>query len=453
MRGVDAVVNWLRRQWQTDRRLVGVFTAINGLVLANAILHTPFTNYDALDHIEYIKVLSQGRLPGPDDTGEFFAAPLAYAPPALLAALGMRWGAVLKVAQLQNVLFSIGLTASLVALCRRLRPGDVASPLWVLVLLGTVPLYYKMFAFVRGEPLTAFLSVLLVERVVAYAPAAGRLRDALIIGAVAGAALLSKQWALFVVVPVFGWMLWRRMSMPHLAAAAMTAVVIGGGFYASLWARFGSPAAFINEPAPAFRLDNRTAYFYTGLGWPSVFTHPVREALDQDGEIPLLPLLYADGWGDYWCYWVVRGTRESGGWMSGDLVAAAAPALSNRDAMAPYLGRVNLAGLVPTMVMLSGVALALGARRGHESPKDVRLPAIVVIATMAGYFTLLIGYPDLGVKSGYQLHLLPFLALLGGIALLRLSARPRAAVQLIIVLAALHNAPVFVTRYWWLRHW
>lgn len=445
-------MNWIRRQWASDRRLVCVVLVVNGIVAINAVRHTPFTGYDALDHIEYVTVLSTGRLPGPDDTSQFFVAPLPYVAPAALTALGVRWGAVLKLAQMQNVLFSLGLSLALVQLCRHLRPGDRALPVWTLVLLGSVPMYYKMFAFVRGEPLTAFLSVLLVERIVAYARHGGRLRDAVVIGASAGMVMLSKQWGAFVVVPAVMWMMWRRVSFSHMAAAAVTAVVIAGPFYASLWARFGSMAAFNVAAAPTFRVDNRTVHFFTDVSWPAIVVHPVREAFDRGYGTPLLPLLYADAWGDYWCYWVVRGQRANGGWMSGELAAVAPPALSNREEMAPYLGRVNLAGLAPTLVMVAGVALAFRRRLEGQSAPTV-LMALIVMTTFAGYVTLLLAYPDLGLKSGYQLHALPFLALLGAMALAQAPPRLGAALRVMILLAALHNAPVFFTRYDWFQHW
>ncbi len=148
--------------------------------------------------MRYVDVLSHGRLPGPDESTEFFAAPLPYALPALLYAVGTdRWGVVVKAAQLQNVAWSIGLTLAL----------------WTLLLLGTLPVYYKTFAFVRGEPLAAFLAVVAVERSLSiWASQGARRGQWLGLGATLGLLMLAKQWGAFVVVAVALFTCWCALA-------------------------------------------------------------------------------------------------------------------------------------------------------------------------------------------------------------------------------------------------
>lgn len=445
------VVCLFRFDGALDRRLLALAVAINGIVLVNAILHSPFVGYDALDHLQNIRALAEGRWPSEEETREFFVPPLPYAAPAMLRAASVRWGYVIKLAQLQNVIWSIGLTLAVIAFCRRCRAGDRELPFWSLLFLGTLPLYYKMFAFVRGEPLLAFLSVLLVERAVAYAQSAGRGAAPLVtIGVIAGLCLLSKQWALFVVAPVGAWLWWQRPAeWRGLAAAAAIALLISGWFYASLHVRYGSVAAFNAPPAPSLRLANRPREFLLGTGWPAIVRGPVREALDDEhGITPLAPVLYADSWGDYYCYWVVYGIESgTGAWASGDNVPLD-PGLTNRFRIAAYLGRANIAGLAPTAMMCAGCLAGLRRLfvRSHVETAAAGLMAGIVLTTAAGFFVLLLWYPDLGHKPGYQLHVTALLAVLGA-RTLTIPTRLQALFKAAIVVAAVHNAPLFVTRF------
>jgi hypothetical protein len=150
-------------------------------------------------------------------------------------------------------------------------------------------------------------------------------------------------------------------------------------------------------------------------------------------------VLYSETWGDYFCYWAVRADAGAG-WLTGDNAIAAPAALSNRGAMAPFLGRANVAGLLPTVVMVAG--LAMFARH-----RGAGLLAAIVGVTLMGYLALLIAYPALDVKPGYQLHAAPLLAVLGALLLTQLPPWPRRLVQALVVAAAIHNAPLFVTHF------
>src|SRR5262245_53115878 len=126
--------------------LVGLYAAVNGLVLLNALLHDPRVAYDAGAHVRYVLALSALRFPTVADTHEYFNPPLSYLAPALVHALGMPLWATVKVAQLQNVAASLGLTYYLLRLCDAVRPGNASLKLLSLGLLGMLPVYYRSFA-------------------------------------------------------------------------------------------------------------------------------------------------------------------------------------------------------------------------------------------------------------------------------------------------------------------
>lgn len=470
---------WLalfHHEGRIDWALAGVFVGMNALVAVNAVLHSPFVGYDAADHLIYIEVLATGRLPTPVESGQFFAPPLPYIVPAMLHALrANRWGLVLKIAQAQNVAWSIALTLALVGLCRLWRPGDRRFAFWSLALLGTLPVYYKTFAFVRGEPLTAFLTVAAASATLALCGSSTASRGRWLgLGVLVGLLMLSRQWAAFVVVALLVFLAWcvyadpsrRRAYLLGGATAAMVGLAVCGWFYLLLHQRYGSAMAFNQAPGLLLSLAARPAEFYTRTGWPAIVTAPFREAFSPGDEARpwLWPVLYSETWGDYWGYWVVRGRDpETGAWVSGEPLAdlvARDPRATNRDATAPYLGRVNAVALVPTAILAVGLIAGIraacrvrrGARGADTEARGSLLATSIVMVSCTGYGLLLARYPDLDVKASYLLHVAPFLSLLGAAALVRLADRAPAVYRVVSVLllaVALHNAPVFVTRYFW----
>ena len=143
--------------------LVIVFFLINAVVLLNAILHPPTIGYDAISHLQYVTTLADGRLVTPTDSAEFFSPPIPYLfPAALMHLVSFSIEQAAKAAQLLNVLVSIGLTLFLLKICELIDPGKLPLKLGALSFLGVLPVYYKTFAFVRGEPFVAFFAVLAV---------------------------------------------------------------------------------------------------------------------------------------------------------------------------------------------------------------------------------------------------------------------------------------------------
>ncbi|MGE3340311.1 MAG: hypothetical protein AB7N54_21135 [Alphaproteobacteria bacterium] len=446
-----------RARW--SRGLVAVYIAVNGLVLANAAAHHYGVGYDAEGHQRYIRALADGRLPSPADGEEYFAAPLPYVLPAVVtaAAPDLPFGVVLKGAQFLQVLYSLGLTYALVRLCRRVRPDDALLPVAALCLLGMLPVYYRTMAMVRGEALAACLTVVCLERALALAGDRPRTARAVQLGALLGLLLLAKQWGAFVVAAVTLWMLYsgdRAAWRPRLRAVGVlvvTAGLTGGWYYGTLLWRFGSVAAFNTPASTTGWLSAKPAGFLSELRLSTVGRDPVRPAF---APAPLLPTLYADTWGDYWCYWLVYGnTRVESDAV--DALAAASPPASNRDAMARYLGRVNAVALVPSAVFLSGFGLSLAAlwRLGRRAPAGDAgdaLLGLTIAVSLAGYLLLLLRYPLLDVKASYLLHIVPPAAVLGGLLLCRVRAgAPRVLPVLaaLLALSTVHNAAALVTRY------
>jgi hypothetical protein len=465
--------------------LLIIFVGINSLVLVNALVHHPAIGYDADDHLHYIvnahHVLTTFRLPTEGITKEFFSPPLPYALPTLfytlMKPLCEYWGlgttpyAQLdycliftgKFAQLLNVLYSLVLTFYLLKICDRIRPGDLTLKISSLGLLGMLPVYYKTFSFVRGEPLVALFSVLVVYQFVTMMLQKEGVggQDVLVLGVFLGLLFLSRQWgffvlpALFVSAGLYAFICTRRAKslVTALVLSLCLAGLISGWFYVLLHVKTSQLAAF-NRQTSGFSLSNQPAKFYVGLGLQDfeLFTRPTRSSFRNQ----MIPIFYADLWGDYWTRFSVTGYDPVHGYDW-------SPEASNWHRMRPYLGRVNLLALFPTALFLAGCGIGFLAftqqfrARPLATERDTSIFSLllwIIVISLAGYFGFLISYPSPNkgdtIKATYMLHIFPFLAILAGEFLRRLKIRFPRIYQLslgMLLLIFLHNAPAILTHY------
>jgi len=445
-----------------------VFIVIQAVLLTDVLLHDPDVGYDARAHIDYMEALSTFKLPSSEKTYEFFSPPLPYAVPALVRATGLvsRWWAA-KVGQLMNLFFSIGLCLCIVKICEVVRPDSVRLQFWSLALLAIIPVYYKSFSMLRGEPLLAFLAVVIVYRTLrAYRTVPGR-RDIISLGVLLGLAILSRQWAFFIFPALMGFALllpasnWkgRLLNLKPLLLSFAIAAAVGGWFYLSLDQRYGKMTAFNIPGADSWSLSSQNARFYFGLGLHSLFTDPIRPAFANE----FVPTFYSEFWGDYECYFLVYGrdarTRR---FCPGDvlwklLMRNPPPAWleTNRFQIAPWLGRMQAAAMVPSALFVAGLALGTAAlfRKGSGN-SEAGLLALVTITSLLGYFGFAIHFPSprtaSTIKATYVLQVVPLLAILGAMALDSLRDRSRTAYRVVaglLAVSALRNAPFLFTRY------
>jgi len=464
----------LRAAFAADGRVDGVLLALvlfgAGLVAWNASVYPWPMSYDAEHHGRYVAALAQGRLPDFEDTREYFSPPLPYLVPAALVAAGASLDTAMRAGQLQNVGFWLGLSFVTLLLAEELRPGSRVVKRGALFFLATLPVLHRTFTFLRGEPLLALLSVLavvLAHRQFASGPPPEARGHAVRLGLVLGLLLLTRQQGIFVIGAVTLMALGRAFAEPStrrrrlfdLCVAGALTCVVAGGFYLSLWTRYGSPAAFNKRRAP-FSLANRPAFFYFGTGDGLLFRDPLRPSFKGQ----LLPTLYADAWGDYYGYFLVYAwdarrdcllhpadfeeflvEKRSKGWL-----------VTNRYERAAALARANLLSLLPTFFLTLGLLAALARLPALWSPEPDRasllrlLLGLAVVISLVGYVALLLTIRHaLGttIKATYVLPVFPFLAVLAADLLERWSKVRKggfvaAAVGLLAV--ALHNAPLLM---------
>lgn len=462
------VVAPFRRDGQLDRVLATLFLVINSIVAINAILHDPGVQYDADGHEAYVQSLARLRLPTPDESTEFFLPPLPYVFPALLHRAGLHLSLALKLAQILNVGLSLGITYLLVRILHIPQAND-RLPAYALLFLGMLPVYYRTMSYVRGEPFVLFFALLSVHLTIAVLV---RKRVSPIHGVALGVSLgclgLSRQWGLLMFPPlaavaaiqIFRHGRPRKQYAVACATACLVALAMLAPYYLSLQARFGTVLAFNREPAPQFALTNQPSDFYLGLGLEDLFTAPVRPHFANQ----LVPILYSDTWGDYWWYFLIYGKEgsqlRSGLRLFDSVNSPVQHSLeTNRSDIGPYLGRMNLMGLVPTTVLVASIFLSAGGavrwwRGGSYRDMLAALSLTVVLASLAGYCWFLIRFPSLEtgdtIKAIYIVHTAPFLAAMAAIGINTVRQRwPRLYVIVMVLLIAvfIHATPAFLTRY------
>jgi hypothetical protein len=446
-----------------------MFFAINLLVLVNSVLHNPEWGYDANHHLSYMQVLPT-RLPEKTETNEFFSPPLPYFLPSLVnraclelvsdgtfedgfncsRAAGKFW-------QMINLGLSIGLTLLLVHLFETLCPSQQSLKLSSLVLISLVPTYYKTMSQARGEPYVVFFVFLVLFLFAQMVTNRQRLtwRSGFGLGLALAGLVLSRQWGFFLfpaIIVFSALVLLLRLKSIGFGKAVFAAVVVsflaGSWFYFYLYFNFGSFTAF-NMNGRGFRLSNHPTSFYrsTGLERGLLFKVPVRKNFDNT----FFPILYSDTWGDYWGYFVFVNEKSDRG-LEG---------FSNRDIIAPYLGRVNLVSIYPSL--LFGAGFLLGAAglvrtfRMKNDPDPVTLFQgflfLVIVFSFIGYAYFIISYPQLQgdtIKATYMLHMILTAPLLAAFVLEALRKRVKRAytvAMLGLLLVGLHNLPAMITRF------
>ena len=464
-------------QGKVDRPLFALFLAINLLVLTNSILHNPEIGYDARDHLMYINVLPY-QLPTSEDTQEFFSAPLPYFLPSLVDNACHRLNSVReapgkiddclrnagKSAQFINVILSLGVTFLIIKIAEVVRPGNRFLKISSLALLGVMTVYYKTFAQVRGEPyvvLFAVWAIYLLSKMI-YERESLTWRRGIGLGIILGLLMLSRQWGVTLFPAILGLMglVWifdqshRWQFGKTLLISFIVAILISGWFYLYLYQEHGSFLAFNRSPQ-AFSLTNQPLSFYRGTGLKDfvLFKSPIRDIFSNQ----FLPIFYSEIWGDYWGYFV----------FVKDHTGVDASGNENRELINPYLGRVNAAALLPSLILLAGMFTGIfhftQLFRGDLKDKSrslfyaFLLLFVIVSFLLFLYFLITYPIPDQGdtIKATYLLHALVILPILGAEFLERMRLRYPTSYLVNLALLGLvfvHNLPAMITRYRALLH-
>jgi hypothetical protein len=470
--------------------VIAVYIVINALVLLNAFVHAPYAGYDAGPFMANIVALSHGQLPTREQSIEFFSPPLPFALPALVR--GCKWGSLRQAAnvgQFSQVLLSLGMTYLLLKLCRRVKLGRTTT-FCTLVFLGTLPVYYRTFAMVRGEPWVIFFMILSLNMMVGIFIERQQVGfRTVILGVSIGLGLLARQWMIFI-VPVLlitavlaswqgsDWQQRWRIMRP-VAVSLMIGFVISSWFFFHLKQQYGSFRAFNRTPAPRSALSNQPLSFYMDMACADLFSRPRRPYLDNR----FWPTMYADTFGDYRGHFLIylydeqtRIYRPLFLYLDHQHRLDDKPQFqSNYESIVPYLARVMKMSLLPAMLLGMGFLYVLVNVMRPRSELHFRQPSgmmlsmymMLFLTTMVGYGWFLIAYPNLEkgdtIKPTYILHVFPFLAMCAGCLMGRIrqfNPWVYRVLLVLVLLVAVHNLASMVSHigpmkdyFGWLENW
>ncbi|NNN05943.1 MAG: hypothetical protein HKL90_08585 [Elusimicrobia bacterium] len=390
-------------------RAASAVAAVAWLTLAAAAFAflRPGLGYDAYWHADYTeRLVRTWRLPAPGDAWQTFQAPLYYAlcvPLWLLAhAQGREPEPLMRLPSLLSG-FALGWA------CRRFvsaaRPGrpDLA------LAAGLFGWFWPANLFIAqtpsNEPLAGALAALLLAECARVGPAPLKAGRSAWLGALCGAAFLTKATAVLVLPPAFLLLLpvARRSRRPAalVAAFAAAAFVVGGWFYARTWALYGAPFIGGWDPTRGIRWWQDPGYRTAGdfLRFGAALYRPFYAGLKGFWDA-----LYSTFWCD--------------GWQAGvpSLVWLPPRPFDWQAADAWW-------GLIPTAL------IALGARRAftrRDAASGAALAGIFCgVLALARLFLAAPIYST--VKASYLLGLGPLFALLLADGLDALAGLPRAA--------------------------
>ncbi len=387
--------------------------AASALAIAALAWHNrgldPNLGFDADAHLEYVLfILSKHRLPLATDGWSMYHPPLYYAAGAAVYALFDQSIVALRAL---NVVAVVVQCAALIGSLRILFPTQPQRVLAGFVLGAFAPMQLYLAQYVTNEVWTAALSSLALYLCLGILARDDRsVRAHLALGAVLGAALLTKVSALIVagvVLAVLGGRLIARdersprVWIRTLGTVALALVAVSGWSYARVAWHFGSPLvgnwdAVTGHPwwqDPGYH----TVWDYLRFG--DSLTRPIFAACNGCPDA-----LYSTLWGD--------------GLISGMASAENAP---------PWRYELMYAGywlaLVPTAAILIGLGAAL-ARLVREPRAEWLLVLGVALGTAFALVSLSLRLPYYAqCKAFYGLSALVPFAAFGGLGLDLLAAR------------------------------
>tara|TARA_A100001011_G_scaffold135370_1_gene142763 strand:+ start:4431 stop:5798 length:1368 start_codon:yes stop_codon:yes gene_type:complete len=434
-----------------------ILTIVSLILVVNIFGYFHELGYDGEHHKWYIEVLPFD-LPKDTDTKEFFSPPLPYFLPSIIDSVCDKTNELEitdlnctfiygKITQaIQGIIFIL-IFFILRNIAELIHPNNKEYFIALILLFAMIPLSYKSFAMIRGEPYISFFMFLSINLImsICYKTKKINAKNILLTGFFLGLMGLSRQWGLLFFPSLVVLLFFvlkdneKKFNISFFRYSIFSFIVslgVFGWFYALLFIEYGSITAFNREPS-TFSFQNQTLSFYFGLGLEDIFSKPIR-GFSMTNMV--LPVLYADTWGDYWGYFTV--TMGRGG-------------LNTNYEIVPYLGRVNLFSLIPTVCFIAGIFLFI---KNQKFMKRERLFYILIFSAINfiwfGYLWFLIKYPipQKGdtIKGTYILNLIHLLPFFGAYFLDRIKEFSKKFFNFLFALLLIifiHNIPAMITRF------
>jgi hypothetical protein len=391
-----------------------------GTLVWNAAQYHWLQSYDAYASWQYKNVVTdEHRLPTKSETDVWHNPPLFFAVAGQIerAAKGAGFTTPEHAVQFLSVVCVLGIVVLSGLIARELFP---ARPwVWVAALAAAAitPVLVRAGVLYHPEPLATLLATAGLF-VVVRALARGELgwRIGLAAGILLSLANLTRTWALATVgAAIVG--LGLRAALRHDRQALVTAgVVVGivaaimGPWFVYKAVEHGNPLAYSQPNPEQWREHGRPAAFWIGLSVDKLFTRPYQPAFRNH----LVPVLYADWWGDYWrTYRVPSELHET-------------PDVLPTEQSRPLVRQVWLGLWISAAALVGLVALSIRAvRRRDEALATLLLSLGLLAVSYAGFLWRYPKQDGDNIKALYVLNAVPIVAVAAGYALERIARESR----------------------------
>jgi hypothetical protein len=499
-----------------NKKSLVIFIVINLIVFFNVISHEAFVIYDSGGHYTNIKAYSEFRFPGKDESFEYHSAPIAYIIPAISykttsyfdigEKIKASEGAIAKyfyanfldqfedtdlaiagkAGQFQLLFVSLILGFYLAKVTRQIHPDKPEFQFFTFLMLSILPVYYRTFSFIRGEPFVAMWTIILAYYFIDFLKKKKNLgKSFATFGLLIGMATLSRHFGAFLGVALVLYLLpigigrimsWKDIVM-GLSIAATISLAIASLFYAQYYIQNGGSFTPSNKIFSRyeykFDVRNLAPSFYYSLTLEELFVDPIRPSFTNQ----FIPRFYADTFGDYSGYflsygWNVEAERYTNpGEVNRLMLEAEAGEISfppewletNRVRMGQYLGQVMILALVPFFLLVAGTYQ--GATIVYKNSKGVdggltsyqSLFFWIIIVSIFGILIASIMQPTWDanlVKATYVVQIFPLAAIL--VAEFILGAKKalfRKATSVYLIAFFIFSFSAYFTKYIsWLRY-
>ncbi len=289
-----------------------------------------------------------------------------------------------------------GLIAATGLIAREVWPGNTGRAIAAGAFAAAYPVVYRMSILFHPEVQFAVLCAFAIFVVLRGFRSGWPVRLGWVLGALFGAAALTRQPAVLVIVTLGGACLWlgRRSARGFLVRAAVVTVLLAGPWWGYAYHLWGNPLQSNLVPRASAMIRDQPGDFYFGAPLERLVLNPYRPYFSDD----LLAKLHAELWSDWF-----GGIHN---WQS--------PTQAERDTASTQsvLGFFADALAIGGLVLLALPALVRVVRRREPSPADVGLALLGLLALVAfaGFVTMLIRFPqqyDDPIKSSYLLFTTP----------------------------------------------
>jgi uncharacterized repeat protein (TIGR01451 family) len=316
----------------------------------------------------------------------------------------------------------LGLVLVTGLIAREIWPGSPGRAVAAGAFAAAYPVVYRMSILFHPEAPFALLCALAVFVLLRAASRSWPSRLAWSYGGLCGAAALTRQPAVLVIVTLAAAALWigRRKSAGFVCRAAIVTVLLAGPWWGYAYHRWHNPFQSNLAPRASLMMGRQPASFYFSVPLESLVVHPYR----PDFSDALLPKLHAELWSDWF-----GGIHDWDHPTRVEKVTA-----STQSVFGLFADALAIGGLV----LLAVPALVRLLRRREGVPADVGLGVLGLLAlvSFAAFTVMQIRFPQQygdPIKSSYLLFTTPCWAVFSVAAWSRLRRRRRLNLFLVLV--------------------